>query len=118
MRIGGTVYRAYQNLENTCRGTGTPAEVRQQVEAALSSLRERIASRVQGNGLTTPHLVHLERFRQQVAPANPHMTPAEVNRWVFPELLMVARHGEACAETLSLQVSRVGAARRVVRLFP
>lgn len=33
------------------------------------------------------------RFRQQVAAANPHMTPAQVERWVFPELLMVARHG-------------------------
>ncbi|WP_375771096.1 hypothetical protein NR798_09410 [Archangium gephyra] len=93
VRIGGTVYRAYQNLENTRRGTGTPAEVRQQAESALSSLREKIASRVRGNGITTPHLVNLERFRQQVATANPHMTPAEVNRWVFPELLMVARHG-------------------------
>ena len=93
VRIGGTVYRAYQNLENTRRGTGTPPEVRRQVEAALSSLREKIASRVQGNGMTSPHLVQLERFRQQVASANPHMTPAELNRWVFPELLLVARHG-------------------------
>jgi hypothetical protein len=93
VRIGGTVYRAWQNLENTRRGTGTPPEVRRQVEAALSSLRERIASRVQGNGMTSPHLVQLERFRQQVAAANPHMTPAEINRWVFPELLLVARHG-------------------------
>ncbi|HZI08079.1 MAG TPA: hypothetical protein VEZ71_28935, partial [Archangium sp.] len=93
VRIGGTVYRAYQNLENTRRGTGTPPEVRRQVEASLTSLRERIASRVQGNGMTSPHLVQLERFRQQVAAANPHMTPAEINRWVFPELLLVARHG-------------------------
>jgi hypothetical protein len=93
VRIGGTVYRAWQNLENTRRGTGTPPEVRRQVEDALTSLRERIASRVQGNGMTSPHLVQLERFRQQVAAANPHMTPAEINRWVFPELLLVARHG-------------------------
>jgi hypothetical protein len=54
---------------------------------------EKIASRVQGNGMTSPHLVQLERFRQQVASSNPHMTPAEINRWVFPELLLVARHG-------------------------
>jgi hypothetical protein len=93
VRIGGTAYRAWQNLENTRRGTRTPPEVRRQVEAALTSLRERIASRVQGNGMTSPHLVQLERFRQQVAAANPHMTPAEINRWVFPELLLVARHG-------------------------
>ena len=93
VRIGGTVYRAYQNLENTRRGTGTPDEVRRQAEAALVSLREKIASRVVGNGMTSPHLVQLERFRQQVAAANPHMTPAQVNRWVFPELLLVARHG-------------------------
>ncbi|HZH12792.1 MAG TPA: hypothetical protein VE057_00370 [Archangium sp.] len=93
VRIGGTVYRAYQNLENTRRGTATPDEMRRQADAALTSLREKIASRVQGNGITTPHLVQLERFRQQVASANPHMTPAQVNRWVFPELLLVARHG-------------------------
>ena len=93
VRIGGTVYRAWQNLENTRRGTGTPDEVRRQAEAALTSVRERIASRVVGNGMTSPHLVQLERFRQQVAAANPHMTPAQVNRWVFPELLLVARHG-------------------------
>ncbi|HEX5752816.1 MAG TPA: hypothetical protein VFZ09_41815 [Archangium sp.] len=93
VRIGGTVYRAYQNLENTRRSTGTPPEVSRQAEAALASLRERLASRVVGNGMTSPHLVQLERFRQQVATANPHMTPAQVNRWVFPELLLVARHG-------------------------
>ncbi|REG26107.1 hypothetical protein ATI61_112202 [Archangium gephyra] len=93
VRIGGTVYRAYQNLENTGRGTGTSAEVRRQVEAALASLREKIASRVRGNGITSQHLVNLERFRRQVAAANPQMTPAEVERWVFPELLLVARHG-------------------------
>jgi hypothetical protein len=93
VRIGGTVYRAWQNLENTRRGTGTPPEVRRQVEEALTALREKIASRVQGNGMTSAHLVQLERFRQQVAAANPHMTPAEINRWVFPELLLVARHG-------------------------
>jgi hypothetical protein len=93
VRIGGTVYRAYQNLENTRRGTTTPPEVRREVEAALSAVREKLASRVQGNGLTSPHLVQLERFRRQVAAANPHMTAAEIERWVFPELLLVARHG-------------------------
>ncbi|HEX5750223.1 MAG TPA: hypothetical protein VFZ09_28590 [Archangium sp.] len=93
VRIGGTVYRAYQNLENTRRGTTTSPEVRREVEAALWAVREKLASRVQGNGLTSPHLVQLERFRRQVAVANPHMTAAEIERWVFPELLLVARHG-------------------------
>ncbi|KFA87297.1 hypothetical protein [Archangium violaceum] len=93
VRMGGTVYRAYQNLENTRRGPGTPAEVRRRAEVSLSSLREKIASHVGSNSLTTPHLVQLERFRHQVAAANPHMTPAQINRWVFPELLLVARHG-------------------------
>ncbi|MGZ3461875.1 MAG: hypothetical protein ACXU86_25565, partial [Archangium sp.] len=93
VRLGGTVYRSYQALENTRRGTGTPAALRQQVENAMRALREKIASRVQGNGITTQHLVNLERFRQQVATANPQMTPAEIERWVFPELLLVARHG-------------------------
>ncbi|KFA87857.1 hypothetical protein [Archangium violaceum] len=93
VRIGGTVYRAYQNLENTRLGTATRPEVRRQAEAALSAVREKLASRVQGNGLTSPHLVQLERFRRQVATANPHMTPAQIERWVFPELLLVARHG-------------------------
>ncbi|HEX5747257.1 MAG TPA: hypothetical protein VFZ09_13525 [Archangium sp.] len=93
VRIGGTVYRAYQNLENTRRGSGSPDDVRRQAEAALSSVREKIAVYITSNNITSQHLMQLERFRQQVAVANPHMTPAEVNRWVFPELLLVARHG-------------------------
>ncbi|HZH17855.1 MAG TPA: hypothetical protein VE057_26120, partial [Archangium sp.] len=78
---------------NTRRDTGTPDEVRRQAEAALSSVREKIAGYITSNNITSQHLMQLERFRQQVATANPHMTPAEVNRWVFPELLLVARHG-------------------------
>ena len=93
VRIGGTVYRAWQNLENTRRGTDTPPEVRRQAEAALSSVRERLAGYITSNNITAQHLMQLERFRQQVAAANPNMTPAQVNRWVFPELLLVARHG-------------------------
>ena len=93
VRMGATVYLRYEMLENTARGTGTPAAVRQQAQAALTSLRERIASRVRSNGITTEHLIHLERFRQQVTAANPQMMPEEVRTWVFPELLLVARHG-------------------------
>ncbi|HEX5745210.1 MAG TPA: hypothetical protein VFZ09_03140 [Archangium sp.] len=93
VRLNGTVYRTYEALENARRSTGTPGPVRQRADNALRALREKIASRVQSNGLTTQHLIHLERFRQQVATANPRMTPAQIDRWVFPELLMVARHG-------------------------
>jgi hypothetical protein len=93
VRLNGTVYRTYEALETARRSTGTPGAVRQRAENALRALREKIASRVQSNGLTTQHLTNLERFRQQVAAANPRMTPAEIDRWVFPELLMVARHG-------------------------
>ena len=93
VRIAGTVHRRYQTLESTIRGQGTPAALRQQVEAALTGLRERIASRVRGNGISTEHLVHLEGFRQQVAIANPQMSPVEIKGWAFPELLLVAKHG-------------------------
>lgn len=93
VRLNGTVYRTYEALEGARRDTGIPAAVRQRAENALRLLREKIASRVQSNGITTRHLANLERFRQQVAAANPRMTPAEIKRWVFPELLMVARHG-------------------------
>ncbi|WP_157775424.1 hypothetical protein [Melittangium boletus] len=93
VRIAGTVYRRYQALEDTRRGSSTPVAVRQQVEAALRALREGLACRVRSNGITTRHLVNLESFRNHVSSMNPHMTPAEIKSWVFPELLMVARHG-------------------------
>ncbi|HZH15921.1 MAG TPA: hypothetical protein VE057_16340 [Archangium sp.] len=93
VRLNGTVYRTYEALDDARRSTGSPGVVRQRAENALRALREKIASRVLSNGLTMQHLIHLERFRQQVAAANPRMPPAEIARWVFPELLMVARHG-------------------------
>lgn len=92
-RVGGKVYRDYASLERALREAASNSAVRAQLEAALRAVREGLASRVQGNGITTQHLVRLLRFRLQLARANPHMTPEQFKGWAFPELVLVARQG-------------------------
>jgi hypothetical protein len=59
VQLNGTVYRTYEALDTARRSTGKAGVVRQRAENALRALREKIASRVLSNGLTTQHLIHL-----------------------------------------------------------
>jgi hypothetical protein len=93
VRINGTTYNDYQTLDDLQRNTRTPNAVRQQIAAALRNIREQLASRVVDNGLMTQHLRELQRFRQEVARNNPTMTQAQLEAWLFPELLLASRYG-------------------------
>lgn len=93
VQIGAKAYTTYQSLEGVHQGTATPAAARQQAAGALRSLREKLASRIQGNGLVSQHLTALQRFRQEIHAANPHLTAKQVESWVFPELILVNRYG-------------------------
>lgn len=91
-RVGTHTYRDYASLE-LARQQARSDALRQQLEAALAALREGLASRVRGNGITTQHLTRLLEFRLRLAASNLHLTPQQLRRCVFPELLLVARHG-------------------------
>jgi hypothetical protein len=72
-------------------------------------VREGLARKVRGNGVTTQHLTRFFQFRQQIASHNLHLSPARLQQWLFPEMLMVARHGGGLAGNLS--AARVAGAR-------
>jgi hypothetical protein len=99
-RVSQATYTNYASLESA-RLRATSDSVRQQLEAALAALREGLASRVRGNGITTQHLGLLLQFRLRLAASNLHLSPQQLEHCVFPELLLIARHGGGLGGNLS-----------------
>ena len=93
VRINGVQYRSYQALTRLQQASGTSSAVGQQIETALRGVRQKLASSVQSNGITSLHLSRLLNFRRQVGLANPQMSSAQLKTWLFPELLITQSVG-------------------------
>jgi hypothetical protein len=92
-RINGKTYHSYQTLRALQLASGASPSVRQSIDKVLQDVRQQLAGRIRSNGMTTQPLNHLLGFRRAVGLANPHMTPAQLKAWLFPELLMIQKHG-------------------------
>lgn len=93
VRINSVTYTSYAQLEALQRNARAPAAARRQAEAALATVREQLASRVQSNGLTSDQLRNLVAFRRQTGIDNPQMTSNQLRGWIFPELITAASYG-------------------------
>jgi hypothetical protein len=109
VEVAGRTYNNYEALEQALHRADNSEALRRQLEAALQAVREGLARKVYGNGVTTQHLTRFFQFRQQIASHNLHLSPARLQQWLFPEMLMVARHGGGLAG--SLGAARVAGAR-------